>query len=278
MNTTSRAETPPALLFGRHIVGMALVALLNPLIYYHPSPLFQWLSGWAVAIVFAIILFAGYALFFTERAKRSWPGGVFMLAWVLVILMLIGGWSDYNEIRAGSAARQAERQTAKVTPQPQQQPISQAEWERGKITPPASEIDAFLAAPPSLEEAKLWTQQNTKSSANGPWLRHAPAGSRFCRLHDGAIVVLFPPGVMPAAEQANPFCANDSVDSPDKLGFTKEEAANKDEWWKEDPPVHAAPSNASGDGEWWKKGSTPVNPPQQNHPGLKPFTGKLDGE
>lgn len=238
MKTTPQAKTPPMLLYGRHIVGMALFALLNPLIYYDSQPIIAWLTGWAVALVVAAILFGAYALFFTERAKSAWPGGVFMLAWVLVVLVVIGNWSTYNEIRSGAAARRADR-------------------EQVASTAPRSGIDAPLDDSPSFEEAKLWTQENTGSSANAQWLKTAPAGSRFCRMHDGAIVILFPPGVRPQAEQANPFCANGSVDSPDKLGFTNEKA---------------------GKDEWWKKGSTPVNPSQQNYPGLKPFTGKLDGE
>lgn len=134
-------------------------------------------------------------------------------------------------------------------------PSPQPDWERGKYSPPASEIDAFLAAPPSIEEAKDWTQESTGSSENGPWLSHAPAGARFCRLADQTIIVLFPPGVRPNAERANVFCANGSVASHTELGFTYEEGAT---------------------GE---KGSTQVNQPEAAPaPGLIPFNGKLDGQ
>lgn len=150
----------------------------------------------------------------------------------------------------------------------------QIDWERGTFSPPPSEIDAFLAAPPSIEEAKNWTQENTGSSENGPWLSHAPAGVRFCRLHDRTIVVLFPPGARPNAEKANVFCASDSVTTHKELGFTYEEVAGKDaadgEWWKQDKPI---------DDEFWKKGGTPVaQPGAAPAHGLTPFNGKLDGQ
>ncbi|MDI3511892.1 MAG: hypothetical protein PWQ61_2657 [Betaproteobacteria bacterium] len=112
------------------------------------------------------------------------------------------------------------------------------DWERGKMTAPNSDIDAFLAAPPSLEEAKYWTQENTGTIENGPWLAHAPAGSRFCRLSDGSIVVVYPPGMKPSAEAANVFCANVSVTSPQELG-------------------HVAPSGPQ-DLDWLERGSTVV--------------------
>lgn len=153
-------------------------------------------------------------------------------------------------------------------------PSAQPDWERGKFSPPASEIDAYLAAPPSIEEAKSWTQESTGSSENGPWLSHAPVGARFCRLADHTIVVLFPPGVRPNAERANVFCANSSVATHTELGFTYEEVAGKEaatnEWWKQDKPV---------DDEFWKKGSRPVAQPEAAPaPGLTPFNGKLDGQ
>lgn len=155
MKTTSQAETPPALLFGRHIVGMALFALLNPLIYYSNEPVARWFSIWAGAVAFALACFGLYALFFTAKAKEAWPKSFFTLAWVFVVLITMEPYiSDFNERPSESSA-----------PQIQQQP----------------------------------------------------------------------------AEQLR------------------------------------SPSVASDD-EWWKKGSTPVHQADEQHPGLKPFTGKLDGE
>lgn len=71
--------------------------------------------------------------------------------------------------------------------------------------------------PPSFEEAKYWTQEETNSADVGPWLQYAPQGTRFCRLADRAIVTVYPPGVKPQAEKANPFCVTDSVSSPEQL-------------------------------------------------------------
>lgn len=161
-----------------------------------------------------------------------------------------------------------------VLPAIQTSKSEQIDWERGKMTPPTSEIDAFLAAPPSIEEAKSWTQESTGSSENGPWLSHAPVGARFCRLADQTIVVLFPPGVRPNAERANVFCTNSSVATHTELGFSYEEVAGKEaatsERWKQDKPV---------DDEFWKKGGTPVAQPEAAPaPGLTPFNGKLDGQ
>ena len=163
-----------------------------------------------------------------------------------------------------------------VLPAIQTSKSEQIDWERGKITPPPSEIDAFLAAPLSLEEAKNWTQENTGSSENGPWLNHAPGGARFCRLSDRTIVVLFPPGVRPQAEKAEAVCAAESVATSKELGFTYEEVAGKEattgERWKQGIPVEE---------EWWKKDPALVQQPNgqdSQHQGLKPFTGKLDGQ
>ncbi len=62
-----------------------------------------------------------------------------------------------------------------------------------------------------------WTQESTNSADTGPWLQYAPPGTRFCRLADRTIVTVYPPGVKPQAEKANPFCASSSVPSPDQL-------------------------------------------------------------
>lgn len=73
------------------------------------------------------------------------------------------------------------------------------------------------SAPPTLEAAKQWTQQSSQSADAGPWLQYAEPGSRFCRIADGTIFTVFPPGVRPHAEKANPFCASTSVSSPEEL-------------------------------------------------------------
>ena len=59
-----------------------------------------------------------------------------------------------------------------------------------------------------------WTQESTGSKEIGPWLNYSPKGTRYCRYSDGIIQRLYPPGVKPNAEKANPFCLGDSTSSP----------------------------------------------------------------
>jgi hypothetical protein len=59
-----------------------------------------------------------------------------------------------------------------------------------------------------------WTQESTGSKELGPWLKYSPKGTRYCRNSDGTIQRLYPPGVKPNAEKANPFCLGDSTSSP----------------------------------------------------------------
>lgn len=58
-----------------------------------------------------------------------------------------------------------------------------------------------------------WTQESTGSKEIGPWLNYSPKGTRYCRHSDGIIQRLYPPGVEPNAEKANPFCLGDSTSS-----------------------------------------------------------------
>jgi hypothetical protein len=104
MDTTQTTRTPQLLIFGRHIVGMALFALLNPLVYYHPEPVGWWLSLWLGSLAFSLAFFGLYYLFFTERAKAAWPRSFFMLAWVMVALITLEPYiSGFNE-RVGQKA------------------------------------------------------------------------------------------------------------------------------------------------------------------------------
>lgn len=64
-----------------------------------------------------------------------------------------------------------------------------------------------------------WTQESTTSDAVGPWLFYDPAGTRYCRMADGNIHRLYPPGIRPNAEKANRFCLGDS--------FTKSDLARR---------------------------------------------------
>ncbi|MBE0546237.1 MAG: RDD family protein [Rubrivivax sp.] len=59
-------------------------------------------------------------------------------------------------------------------------------------------------------DAKGWTQESTDSVENGPWLRYSPPGTRYYRDANRVIYRVYPPGVKPNAEPANPFGLGDS--------------------------------------------------------------------
>lgn len=67
--------------------------------------------------------------------------------------------------------------------------------------------------PPELN-SEGWTQESTGSNISGPWLDYDPPGTRYSRMADGTIYRLFPPGVRPNAEKANPFGLDVSTDRP----------------------------------------------------------------
>lgn len=112
--TTAAPATPKPLLFARHLIGMGIVALANPMIYYDSQPIGVWLMTCIGPLVGAMIVYGLYAVFFTNRAKRAWPKSFFVLTWVLLALVLIGQWSDYN--RARSTAKAAKSAVAAVDP------------------------------------------------------------------------------------------------------------------------------------------------------------------
>ena len=60
-------------------------------------------------------------------------------------------------------------------------------------------------------DARGWTQETTGSAASGPWLNHSPPGTRYYRDSNRTIYRLYPPGVKPNAEPANPFGLCDSA-------------------------------------------------------------------
>jgi len=90
MEKSEDSSTPMALRFGRHLVGMAIVALLNPLIYISQNPIADWLSTWVVTIGAAVLFYGLLSLFFTKRAKATWPKSFFLLCWFLLFLVLLG--------------------------------------------------------------------------------------------------------------------------------------------------------------------------------------------
>jgi curved DNA-binding protein CbpA len=89
--------------------------------------------------------------------------------------------------------------------------------EKSKSRPVAEQSAEAKVAPrpPTLAEQLLsegWTQESTGSTEVGPWLNNSPPGTRYCRYADRTIYRVYPPGVMPNAEKANPFCVGDSTE------------------------------------------------------------------
>jgi hypothetical protein len=76
-----------------------------------------------------------------------------------------------------------------------------------------SKIKSAEGAKPKYDDVG-WTQDSTGSKEIGPWLNYSPKGTRYCRYSDGVIQRLYPPGVKPNAEKANPFCLGDSTSNP----------------------------------------------------------------
>jgi hypothetical protein len=78
---------------------------------------------------------------------------------------------------------------------------------------PNKDLSPTVTSKPSYDDIG-WTQESTGSKEIGPWLKYSPPGTRYCRYSDGIIQRLYPPGVKPNAEKANPFCLGDSTASP----------------------------------------------------------------
>jgi len=83
---------PTAMISGGHIAGMAVVALANPLIY-SGGGFYLWSVTLGAALLGAGVAYGLYALVFPKRAKAAWPGSFFMLAWVMLALALLQGWT-----------------------------------------------------------------------------------------------------------------------------------------------------------------------------------------
>lgn len=86
--------------------------------------------------------------------------------------------------------------------------------------PPVPQGTDTYSAPPTLQspsvanaasfDAQGWTQESTGSTEVGPWLNYDPPGTRYVRDDHMVIFRLFPPGVRPNAQKANPFFLRDS--------------------------------------------------------------------
>lgn len=99
--------------FARHIVGMAILALASPYVWYGSERTLTWFSTWITPLVIAAIAFGVYALFFRKRAKAAWPKSFFILAWVFLGLAVA---SPYLESFNNRAVPQNSTQRAQPTP------------------------------------------------------------------------------------------------------------------------------------------------------------------
>lgn len=95
-----QTQPPLGLMFGRHVVGMAVVALANPLIYLGGG-FYQWSVSFCAALFGAAVIYGLLALFFTKRAKANWPRSFFVLAWILLAVGLIDPWLQAKRLING---------------------------------------------------------------------------------------------------------------------------------------------------------------------------------
>lgn len=150
MQTTTAAQaTPKPLIFARHLIGMGVVALANPLIYYSDQPAFRWLETWATPVVLALVAYGLYALFLTQRAKAAWPKSFFILAWVLLTMLVAGPWIDKF------------RSTQDVAQAHQPAPATRLDPSTAR---PASEV-AITKQSATGEEQEWWKKDSTPLSA-----------------------------------------------------------------------------------------------------------------
>ncbi len=75
-------------------------------------------------------------------------------------------------------------------------------------------IESTQYAKPPTFDSEGWTQESTKSAESGPWLTYDPPGTRYYRDSNRIIYRVYPPGVRPDGEKANPFGLMESSDRP----------------------------------------------------------------
>lgn len=114
MELAQEKSTPMAVTVARHVAGMAVVALANPLIYYDGNPVEAWAITLFGAIIIASILFGLLALIQPQRVKLLFPMTPIKSAWFILALMLLSNWQDYKQAApaaepAGQVAPATER-------------------------------------------------------------------------------------------------------------------------------------------------------------------------
>lgn len=107
-----QAKKQPAtpLRFARHIVGMAIIALASPYVWYGSERTLTWFSTWITPLVIAAVAYGLYSLAFRKRAKEAWPQSFFMLAWVILALGVVSPYFEASGSK--STAEEINRQSA----------------------------------------------------------------------------------------------------------------------------------------------------------------------
>jgi hypothetical protein len=190
--------SPRSIIFWRHIVGIIIILLAQ-----HPR-LFEtmatFLGLWAGSLVIALggaglITCLAY-LFITSRVKeRAWRLFV-LLAWCLAILQLAGQWLIPTLV-------------GKIASTPETSVPVSATATATVPTPTSAPAPAPQFSTTRQHASEGWTQIDIRKADN-----KIPVGTRFCVTSDGQIILLYPPGVKPKAEEANPYCFNHSEEFP----------------------------------------------------------------
>jgi hypothetical protein len=119
-------------------------------------------------------------------------------------------WEDYEPVQSQNRPSVAVRQPTPKGKCPTEQERAKAFGPYADLVPPceqksgSSEVSSGNSDVPGYE-SKGWTQDSTGSSEIGPWLNYSPPGTRYYRDAKRIIYRVYPPGVKPEAEPANPF-------------------------------------------------------------------------
>jgi len=125
MNTTRPLSLP--LRLTRHFVALFLVSFLNPFTLNNIEPLISAFYIFAGTTIWTAIFFGLYFLFFTEKAKKSWPRGFIVTAWLFITLVMIGYWQPIDYLKKSLDSHNTHTQSRKqntIPPTKTQEEIS----------------------------------------------------------------------------------------------------------------------------------------------------------
>lgn len=117
--------TFPRLLIA-NLLGMGIVALCNPLIYYSQSPVVDWMATIVSALAVAGIAYGLLALISKEKARKNWPAGFFKICWVVLALLVAEPWISKMKSPSSVPATASPNSSTSI------------DWEKGVLTPPSS--------------------------------------------------------------------------------------------------------------------------------------------